>query len=129
MVWLGRGGGLSGVSTCFGSGCKSYEGGGVGNVDCLAGGCAGLDGVELISMGERLRCRGCGISVRKSEVIRQGDVTSVMLGSVSTGGTVGGLGEGGWGTSKIVVCGVVVGCCGDEASDIGSGSGVVPTLM
>ena len=42
----------------------------MGNVDCLVGGCAGLDGVELISMGERLRCRGYEISVRKNEAIR-----------------------------------------------------------
>ena len=38
----------------------------MGNGDCLVGVCAGLDGVELISMGERLRCRGYEMSVRES---------------------------------------------------------------
>ena len=58
------------MTTCFSSECKSFEGGGMGIVDCLVGGCTGLDGVELISMGERLRCRGYEMSIRKNEAFR-----------------------------------------------------------
>lgn len=42
----------------------------MGIVDCLVGGCTGLDGVELISMGERLRCRGYEMSIRKNKAFR-----------------------------------------------------------
>jgi hypothetical protein len=66
VVRLARGGGLRCASTCFCSGCKSYGGDGIGNGDCSVGGCAGLDGVELISIGERLLCRGYETSVRKN---------------------------------------------------------------
>jgi len=103
----------------------------VGNVDCLIGGCTGLDGVELISIGERLRCRGYDISVRKNRVFRRRKDTSVVVGPVSAGSAVGGSGVGSRGASKVVVCSVVTGSCGDEASDMGSGSGSgeVPMLV
>ena len=76
----------------------------MGNAGGLGDGRTGLDGVELISMGERLRCRGYEISVRMNKAIRQGKFTSVALGSVSAGGVAGGLGKGGWGISKIGIC-------------------------
>lgn len=129
MVRLARGGGLRGVSTCFFSGCKSYEGGGVGNFGCWIGGCTGLDGVELISIGERLRCRSYDISVRKNRAFRRRNVTSVVLGLVSAGSAVGGSGVDSRGASKVIVCWVVTGSCGGGASDIGSGSGEVPMLV
>ena len=42
----------------------------MGNGDCLVGVCTGLDDVELISIGDRLRCRGCGMSVKKDRAFR-----------------------------------------------------------
>ena len=42
----------------------------MGNGDCSVRGCAGLDGVELISIGERLRCRGYEMSVRRNRIFR-----------------------------------------------------------
>ena len=76
----------------------------MGNIGCFGDKRTGLDGVELISMGERLRCRDCEISVRKNKVTRWVKFTSVVLGPVSTGGAAGGLGESGWGVSKVITC-------------------------
>lgn len=128
MGWLKRGGEPGGVSGRFCSGCGSRGGDGVGNIGCFGDRRTGLDGVELISMGERLRCRDYEISVRENKAIRWMKFTSVVLGPASTGGAAGGMGESGWGVSKVSTCGVVIGCSGDEASDMGSGSGVVPML-
>lgn len=55
------------------------------------------------------------------------NITSVVLGpGRGTDASVGSV-ESSPGGSNVVVRWMVTGSCGDEASDIGSGSGVVPT--
>jgi len=67
------------------------------------------------------------MSVRKEQAGVQGKLTSVAVCSAAGAGNAGGTSEGSWGASNVVVCCVVIGSCGDEASDISSDLGVVPT--